>query len=272
MVTTERATTAIFYPESDGMPLPDGEYQSPLHENTVSPLRVHFRDVEGAHVNGNTFLYYVKEDPNTRVSPDCYVVFDLSEAALHSLSQEGNNTYLLWEVEKPPEFVLEIGSQSTWRNDLGNKRDLYADLGIGEYWRYDQTGGDFYREPLVGERLVGGEYQRLEIHREPDGSVWGHSDALNLDLWWTDGELRYWDPEQGVWLLTHQEDRDGRLAAEARADAERDARLAEAARAAEADARAAEADARAAEADARAAEADARAARLKAELRRLRGG
>ena len=278
MVTTRRAATAIFYPESDGMPLPDGEYQAPLLNNTVSPLRVHFRDVEGAHANGNTFIYYTEGNANLRVSPDCYVVFGLSEAALYSLSQEGNNTYLLWEVEKPPDFVLEIGSQSTWRNDLGGKRDLYADLGVGEYWRYDQTGGRFYREPLVGERLVDGEYERMEIRRESDGSVWGHSDALNLDLWWTDGELRYWDPEQGVWLLTHQEDRDGRLAAEARADAERDARLAEAVRAdAERDARLAEAVRADAERDARLAEAvradaeAARAAQLEAELRRLRG-
>ena len=58
-MTTGRATT-IFYPESDGMPLPDGEYQAPLLNDTVSPLRVHFRDVEGAHANGNTFLYYVE--------------------------------------------------------------------------------------------------------------------------------------------------------------------------------------------------------------------
>ncbi len=248
-MTTGRATT-IFYPESDGMPLPDGEYQAPLLNNTVSPLRVHFRDVEGAHTNGNTFLYYVEGDANVRVSPDCYVVFGLSEAALESLSMEGNNTYLLWEVGKPPDYVLEIASPSTARKDLGEKRDLYARIGVGEYWRYDQTGGNFYREPLVGERLVDGEYQRIEMRRESDGSVWGHSDALNLDLWWTDGELRYWDPVRSVWLLTHQQEKDARQeadaarhVAEARADSERNARLA----------------------------AEARAARLEAELRRLRG-
>ena len=131
---------------------------------------------------------------------------------------------------------MEIGSQSTWRNDLGGKRDLYADLGVGEYWRYDQTGGRFYGEPLVGERLVNGEYQRMEIHREPDGSVWGHSDVLNLDLWWRDGDLRYWDPEQVKWLLTPEETDDAlRESEEARRVAE------------------------------------ARVAQLKAELRRLRG-
>ena len=249
-MTTAGRSTTIFYPESDGMPLPDGEYQSPIFRRVVSPLEVHFADVEGAHVNGNTFLYYVEGDPRRNVSPDCYAVFGLSEAALASLSMEGNNTYLLWEVGKPPDYVLEIASPSTARRDLGAKRDLYARIGVGEYWRYDQTGGDFYREPLVGERLVDGEYRRFEMRCESDGSVWGHSDALNLDLWWIEGELRYWDPVRSVWLLTHQEEnaarqeeREARLAAEARADSAQDALLA----------------------------AEARVAQLKAELRRLRG-
>ncbi len=191
-MTTAGRSTTIFYPESDGMPLPDGEYQSPIFRRVVSPLEVHFADVEGAHVNGNTFLYYVEGDPRRNVSPDCYAVFGLSEAALASLSMEGNNTYLLWEVGKPPDYVLEIASQSTARRDLGAKRDLYARIGVGEYWRYDQTGGDFYREPLVGERLVDGEYRRFEMfaqrRSESDGSVcWGTASSLwrrNLDLWW----------------------------------------------------------------------------------------
>jgi len=58
------------------------------------------------------------------VSPDCYVVFDLSEAALHSLSLEGNNTYLLWKVGKAPDFILEIGSSSTTGADQRNIRPV----------------------------------------------------------------------------------------------------------------------------------------------------
>lgn len=241
-MTTE-ATTTIVYPESDGMPLPDGEYQAPLYRRVVGRLEVHFRDVPGAHVNGDTFIYYVEGNPRRSVSPDCYVVFGLSDAAQESLSLEGNNTYLLWEVGKPPDFVLEIGSPSTGRVDTGSKRDLYAELGVPEYWRYDATGGDFYGEPLVGERLVNGEYERFSLRYEGDASVWSHSDALNLDLWWVDGELRFWDPASGVWLLSQEEERAGRLTAEARAVA----------------------------AEARAESAEARAAELEAELRRLRG-
>ena len=213
---TTGAATAIVYPETDGMPLPDGETQAPVYRRVVGTIQVHFRDVPGVRVNGNTFIYYVEGNPRRSVSPDCYVVSGLSEAAEQSLSLEGNNTYLLWEVGKPPDFVLEIGSESTGDVDTGRKRELYAELGVTEYWRYDPTGGKFYGESLVGERLVDGEYQRIEMSHEMDGRVWGHSDVLNLDLWWDDGELRLWDPVSERWLLSHEEEKERADAAEAR--------------------------------------------------------
>ena len=263
MTTQAATTTKVFYPETDGMPMPDGEYQAPLYIRIVGMLLTFFRNVPGAHVNGNTFLYYVEGNPRRFVSPDCYVVFGLSDAALESL--KSNNTYLLWEVGKPPEFILEIGSESTGNVDTGRKRELYAELGVGEYWRYDETGGDYYGEALVGERLVDGEYERLEMRYEGDGDVWAHSDALNLDLWWMDGELRFWDPAAGEWLLTQDEEQDGRLDAEAQAAAERQGRLAE-----RNSRRAAEAR-EAAERDARLA-AEERIAQLEAEMRRMQRG
>ena len=79
---------------------------------------------------------------------------------------------------------MEIGSPSTARNDLVSKRALYARLGIGEYWRYDKTGGNFSGEPLVGEYLKDGEYRSLEMHRKANGMVWAHSPTLNPDLCW----------------------------------------------------------------------------------------
>ena len=258
---TTRSAPAIVYPETDGMPLPDGEFQAPLYVRIVGTLRTHFRDVQGARVNGDTFIYYVEGDPRRSVSPDCYVALELSEDALASI--ERNNVYLLWEVGKAPDFVLEIGSPSTSRADLGSKRDLYAELGVREYWRFDATGGEFYGEPLVGERLVDGEYRRLVMRSEEDGRVGGHSDVLNLELWWEDGELRFWDPVTDRWLLSQEEEQDGRLAAEARVEEERTGRLAAQTRASTAEARAEE------ERTGRVA-AESRLAELEAELRRLR--
>ena len=231
---TTRATTAIVYPDSDGMPLPDGEYQAPLYRRIVVTLELHFRDVQGVRVNGDTFIYYIEGNPRRSVSPDCYVVFGLSEHAQESIRY--HNTYLMWEVGKAPDFVLEIASESTARVDLGRKRDLYAEIGVSEYWRYDETGGEFYGEPLVGERLVDGEYTRMEMREGRDGGTWWHSDVLNLDLWWLDGELRFWDPVAARWLLRPEEQMAGRVLAEERAEL-----------------------------------AETRVAQLEAELRRLRG-
>ena len=280
---TIRGATAIVYPETDGMPLPDGEYQAPLYIRVVGTLRVHFRDVPGARVNGDTFIYYVEGNPRRSVAPDCYVALGLSEESLESI--ERNNVYLVWEVGKAPDFVLEIGSRSTASRDLGSKRDLYAELGVSEYWRYDESGGDFYGEPLVGERLVDGEYRRLELRRESSDEVWAHSDVLDLDLWWTGGKLQFWDPMAGNWLLSHEEaqaraDEEYVRAEEAHIRAEEAHIRAEEAhvRAEEAHVRAEEAQAGAEEAHVRAEQersgrlaADARVVELETELRRLRG-
>ena len=193
------------------------------------------------------------------MSPDCYVVFGLSEESLGSI--ERNNTYRLWEVGKPPDFVLEIASESTASDDLGRKRDLYAELGVSEYWRYDGTGGEFYGEPLVGEYLVDGEYRRFELRQESDGRVWSYSDILELDLWWTDGELRFRDTVSGRWLLSQEEEQESRQAAESRVEREQEGRL-------EAELRASVAESRAQEERERADTAESRVAQLEAELRR----
>ena len=255
MTTKATATTDIIYPETDGMPLPDGITQAPIYARILEMLRTFFKDLLDCEVNGDVFIYYIEGDNRRTVSPDCFVVFGLSEAALRSL--DVRNTYVMHEVGKPPDFVLEIGSPSTGSVDTGSKRDLYAEIGVPEYWRYDGTGGDYYGEALVGERLVDGEYQRFEMRHEDDGSVWSHSDALNLDLWWIDGELRFWDPVGEQWLLSHEEEHDGRLA-------ERGGRLI-----AEAQAESAQAQVEL-EREGRLA-AESRAAELEAELRRLRG-
>ncbi len=284
-MTTQTATTqtAIIYPESDGQPMPDGEYQFPIHSSAYSTLRVHFRHSPDVRVNGNTFLYYVEGNPHISVSPDCYVATGLSPEQQENINR--NNTYRLWEVGKPPDFVMEVASYSTKNADLVAKRELYASLGISEYWRYDHSGGDHYGEPLVGEHLVDGEYQPLRMNEDDDGRIWARSDALNLDLYWDDGALRFWDPVAQKWLRNHEEDHDGRLeeragrlAAESRANQEQAARVAEQTAREIAESRAEQEQAgRLAEqaarevAESRAQAAEARAAALEAQLRQLRG-
>ena len=205
--------TEVFYPETDGMPLADGDYQFEHFMEILFLLRSFFRDRPDVAVKGNTIIYYVEGNPHLWVSPDCYVAFGVDLALLLE-----NNNYRVWEMGKVPDFVLEIGSPSTASNDTGDKRDLYARLGIGEYWRFDPSGGDHYGEPLAGETLVDGEYRLLDMREDADGGTWGYSPTLGLEFHWTERSLRLYDPVGRRWLQTSAELEAARVAAETRAE------------------------------------------------------
>ena len=256
----------VIYPETDGMPLPDGESQGREFLNVNTTLRGRYIDDPRTFVSGNTFIYYDQGHIQRRIAPDCYVTFDVDIDDILRYDH-----YRVWEVGKPPDFALEIASLHTADNDLHPKRELYALMGIGEYWRYDPTEDSrHYGEKLVGERLVDDEYQRLSVAPDAEGRPRGYSPTLGLDLVWEDGELRFYDPIADEWLPTYEEAYADRIAADNRANAaqaERDAARTErdAARAAKAAAQAQTDAARAAEAAAQAQTDAARAAEAEAQ-------
>ncbi len=191
--------------------------------------------------------------------PDLLVAFDVNRDAI--IDRRG---YAIEEWGKPPDFVLEVASPSTRRRDETAKRKGYEDYGAREYWRFEpDTDDGWSRRPgLAGDELADGAYRPIEIVQVDDGVYWGRSKALGLDLCWERGELRFRDPETGRYLMTHRDERAGRLAAENARDAERERRLAEYER------RIAEREGRIAERERRLdVEADNR--RLRAEIDRL---
>ena len=206
----------------DDEPLPDAMQQEEHVTETIHVVRTFFLGRPGVLVSGDSPVYYLDGAGRQQIfRPDCYVAF-----GVNPISIRRRNGYFIHQVGQPPDFALEIASVSTYGNDLGPKRELYARLGIGEYWRFDATGGDYYREPLVGETLVEGEYRRLAVRQEPDGVIRGHSPTLGLDLCWIAGNLKFFDPAEGVYLLNLPDEQAARRAAEARADAEQAARRA----------------------------------------------
>ncbi len=179
-VTT--ALPSIFY--EDPEPVEDGMQQSSTILDVGTLLKKHFRNEPEVFVSAGGFLFYDPANGNRRIAPDIYVALDVDAEGIW----DNLPNYLIWEIGKPPDFVLEVASPSTASNDLGHKRDLYARLGITEYWRLDPTGGDLYGQPLTGERLVDGEYRPYELHTGEDGSIWAYSEVLNLRFHW-DSEL-----------------------------------------------------------------------------------
>ena len=121
--------------------------------------------------------------------PDLLIAFNVNPAA-----NKARKGYLIPEQGKPPDFVLEVASESGKERDEVSKRNDYARMGVPEYWRFDETGGQYHSVPLAGDRLINCQYQPIPIHETPDGRYWGHSESLNLDLCWENGELRWYDP------------------------------------------------------------------------------
>ena len=122
----------VDYPCSDGTRLAESDFQLKPLVYALTALQTHFLDRAQVHVAGDMFVYFREGDPGAVVAPDVFVVFG---APKHMRS-----SYKLWEEPKAPDFVLEVTSRSTRAEDRGRKREVYAGLGVAEYWLFDPTG------------------------------------------------------------------------------------------------------------------------------------
>ena len=197
---------SIEYPDSDGEPMAENEEQLYAMLDAISTLREWYADRADVHVGGDLLIYYRMNDNETRVAPDVFVSFG-SDKALRS-------SWIVWREGKAPDIVMELASGGTWRRDMREKRDIYAAMGVIEYWRFDPTS-NYFLPPLIGERLRDGEYHSLETVTHGDGMVQGQSAVLGLDICaLPDGNLRFYDPVSGQWLRTLHESETARQAAE----------------------------------------------------------
>ncbi len=218
------------YPSSDGLPLAENDWQLEAILDAVAVLRIRYGNRPDVYVSGDLLIYYEEGNPRKSVAPDVFVVF--------GAAQHKRNVYKLWEEPKAPDFVLEVASKNTWREDLGRKRALYAELGVREYWLFDPKD-EYFDPPLQGLVLREGAYRALPALVE-NGARTIRSDVLGLDLRVENETLRFRDPESGAYLQNFAEattalgqtatelaeEREARRVAEARV-AELEARLRE---------------------------------------------
>ena len=232
---------AIEYPSGDGKPMAENDAQLAAILYGIGALRVYYEAQGDVYVSGDLLMYYKEGNTKASVAPDVFVVFGVEDRK--------RRHYLVWEEGKGPDFVLEVASKSTWREDLGPKRELYARLGVKEYWQYDPTG-EYFTPVLQGLRLTGGGYVRQLAVTSPDGALTLRSETLGLELRAQGAEMRFRDPVTGRVLLSQSEEHTARREAESRAEAaavrakrEADARREEAAARRAAEARVAELEA-----------------------------
>ena len=205
-------------PCTDREPMADvDEQERPLNYSRYA-IRRHMRGLhDDVAVYGDMFVYYIGRDdagePVRRsVVPDVFAVYG-------SPYRQGRRSYVLWdEPEADIRFVLEIASSSTRAYDHAAKRDIYASLGVREYFLYDPPG--LRPAALLGLRLCDGVYREIAPVALPDGRPGVPSDVVGLVGYVADeGRLRWFDPAVGEDLRDFDEHADRADAYARRADA-----------------------------------------------------
>ena len=262
-MTTAKNLTAFRLPDPpDREPDDMTSYRQLAATSIIDPLRHYLGGRDTTLVTGEQYLCrVVTQSLAGSRYPDLMIAFDVDMDAYL-----GSNGYVINDQGKPPDFVLEIASLKTGREDVTGKRDDYAGFGIPEYWRFDETpNGAWHGARLAGDRLVNGAYQPIPIEHISPEILQGYSQVLNLLLRWENGELRWHDPATGQHIATFAD-------AQARADLAEDLASRAAARAGQAEYIAHRAAVRADQERAARRQAEARAdqeraARLQAEAR-----
>src|SRR5271165_5376443 len=211
MATVPRTATDqdqdIAYPTRDRRPMGETDLHRNKMWDVIETLDDHFAGDRDIYVSGNLLVFYERGNRRKHVSPDVFVVRGVPKNPLR-------DHYLIWREGKAPEFVIEVTSKTTRREDQKKKPILYRDvLKVAEYFLFDPSE-DYLKPPFQGFRLVEGEYVPIE-------PVQGRlpSTVLGLHLERSGVDLRLFDPASGRWLMTPRE----RAEAEReRAEAERE--------------------------------------------------
>ena len=190
-MSTPSLATEIYYPESDGQPMAESELHQDWMIRIMDILRQRYLG-EQVYVAGNMFLYYVEGSPEASVAPDVFVV--------RGINPIRRKSYKLWVEKQPPNVVFETTSAATSNTDLEVKPEIYASIGVAEYFLYDPTA-EYLKPSLQGRRLTRSGY--ISIRPNLEGRLESQQLDITLELDGVDLVLR--DRQTGKVLETGAE-------------------------------------------------------------------
>jgi Uma2 family endonuclease len=176
----------IFYPSSDGEPLAETSVHVDAIINAVVVLRQYLAQQQ-AIVLADQFLYYAQGFPRLRVAPDVMVIFDVPPGP--------RDNYKTWEEGSVPAVIFEMTSEGTRNQDQDDKKKLYEQLEVKEYWLFDPKG-EWIEEQLGGYRFNGEQYVPITD---------GRSEPLKLRLQLEDTLIGFYREDTGEKLLAPDE-------------------------------------------------------------------
>jgi Uma2 family endonuclease len=140
----------IEYPESDGKPLGKTDRHRQLIFDLIHALTAFYLKVKDVYISGDLMMYYEEGNPEKVISPDVFVVKGVEKGE--------RRTYQTWVEGKMPDVVIEVSSRKTKREDFTTKMELYARLGVKEYYifnpEYPKRRPAFNTYRLSGKQFV----------------------------------------------------------------------------------------------------------------------
>lgn len=149
--------TQVYYPESDGKPTAETLNHILVITYLLDVLMTWFRDQKDMYVGANNLIYYEVGFPKASFAPDVYLIPGLDKTPRRVLK--------LWEEKRAPAVIFEITSRATWEEDLGDKLELYARLGVLEYFVYDVEHEELAPPCVVFDSSVPSTNQFLPMRR-----------------------------------------------------------------------------------------------------------
>lgn len=204
-------------------PIVDSHEQQRTFRYAGNVLHAHFADREDVTVGVDLGMYYLPEDVRggvligggwqqtpahytPLVVPDVLVAFGVPR-------RRYGGSYQTWNAGKVPDFVMEVASTSTWREDYGRKRDLYERLGIQEYFIYDARDG--HQRLTAWRANAMGDYDEVlpAMHEGLGPGI--RSELVGLVAFVEEsGDFGWWDPIRRERQRDYEEERYARKQAE----------------------------------------------------------
>lgn len=173
---------------------PESEQHNQTRNDVQAMLRAHFASRTDVYVSGEIIVAYPAPDRIRHVCPDVFVVI-----GAHKQARE---LYAVWREGLAPQFVLEVVSHVTVRDDRGRKLRIYRDtLRVREYFLFDPAYPSSLSPLLQGYRLVNDQYEPIK----PQANGRLLSEVLGLEWGMDEARLRSWDAATQTRLLTPTE-------------------------------------------------------------------
>ncbi len=178
----------VYYPESDGKPMGETDWHRQAIVRLIELLQQQFAEQE-VYVSGDLLVYFEEGNPKKFVVPDVFIV--------KGVQPKARRIFKIWQEQHAPDAVIEVTSRKTRKKDHTTKPELYARLGVAEYFLFDPEQ-DYLVPPLQGFRLIDGEYQ--PITPNDDGSLTSEQFGVRIRL--EGEELQLYHLQTGERLLT----------------------------------------------------------------------